>query len=179
MRVLYLAAIAAVAVVLFVACGGNGSDPDSSAPLPTETGSDRQVLDLGLSSESYGDGTHRVLLHGHGARDLYQIAGTLNYDPALYEIVLVEAGGGLGNPEQSYFIDNRDVPGSLDFAYTRRWHGPGVDGDPLLLSVKVRPLGAFELSDFSIDTSADALRLRDSQKQDLRCLVNGEEAGNE
>ncbi len=171
-----------VAALLFVACGGGGGSTGVSdrvnQPQISPDG-DRGTLSLVLSSETAADGNRRILLHGRNARDLYQIAASLRFDPVLYDIVLVEAGGGLGDPEQSYFLDSQSEPGKLDFAYTRRWYGDGVNGDPLLLSVKVRPLAAFNLSDFRIDNNTESIRVRDSRKHVLPCLVDGQEVGNE
>lgn len=182
MRALKAVAVVFAAVLFLFACGGGGGQQGQQSPAQQVQGSDnalRQTLDLQLSSESYDDGSYRVLLHGKHARDLYQIAGSLRYDFALYEVIVVEAGGGLGQPDNSYFIDNIAEPGKLDFAYTRRWHGDGVNGDPLLMAVKVRPLGAFDLKDFRLEPQTDRFMLRDSDKQEIDFLVDGREAGNE
>ncbi|MCB1217603.1 hypothetical protein KDL44_09425 [bacterium] len=182
MRVIHVLAAAVLAVVLFVACGGGGGSQEAGTrlgqPQPAEELS-RGTLNLAMDSRAGSDGTTRVLLKAEQASDLYQIAGTLQYDPGLYELLLVEAGGGLGSPEEAYFLDGEGTPGRIDFAYTRRYFGAGISGEPLLLSVKVRPLGNFSLSDFSLDTSAGSYRLRDSHKQDMEFTVEGREVGNE
>ena len=178
MRAIHVIAAALLAVLLFVACGGGGGNEQAPGNVVTQDQL-RSTLDLDLSSQAMSDGSYRLLLHGRQAHDLYQIGGTLRFDPVLYSIELVEAGGGLGGPEDSYFVDGQTVPGRLDFAYTKRWYGEGVSGDPLLLSVRVRPLAAFNEQDFSIDTSPGALRVRDSQKQNLQFSCDGRELGNE
>jgi hypothetical protein len=181
MRAIHILAAACIAVLLFVACGGGGQPSGVNADPQVDHSPDqlRSALDLDLSSEALDNGIYRILLHGRHAKDLYQIGATLEFDPALYEIVLVEAGGGLGGPHESYFIDGLTKPGKLDFAYTRRWFGDGISGDPLLLSVKVRPLGKFNKQDFRIDTSAAAIRVRDSKKQEMPFTYKGKVVGNE
>lgn len=180
MRAIHVIAVAFIAAVLFVACGG-GQSSGINANRQVEPGQDqlRTALNLELSSEALDNGSYRVYLYGRQARDLYQIAGSLLFDTGLYTVELVEAGGGLGGPDESYFVDGQSEAGRLDFAYTRRWFGDGISGDPLLLSVTFRPLGSFSEKDFSIDSSPGAIRVRDSHKQDLQFSCEGREAGNE
>lgn len=107
----------------------------------------------------------RLMLAARDATDLYQVAGTLSYDPARYDLLNVEAGGGLGGPEDCYFVGGETVQGRVAFAYTKRWHGAGAQGSVNLLSVVIAPRRAFSLADFSVDTGPGQLLLRNSAKQ--------------
>jgi hypothetical protein len=122
---------------------------------------------LELSAVKEG-ANYRVNLHARGATDLYQLAGSLQFDGGRYRVINIEAGGGLGGPEDAYFIGRETRPGNVDFAYTRRAYGAGASGDPWLLSLVVEPqAGELRLGDFSLDETARRLLVRDSHKRAL------------
>ncbi|MBN2081441.1 hypothetical protein JW859_04445 [bacterium] len=155
-----------LALILLAGCGGGGGAP---IQLPDDSGTAGEVgaVTLQLSARAE-DGSWRVVLSAPNATDLYQLAGTLAFDPADYTVVDCRAGGGLGAPEECYFLSGEAIAGELDFAYTRRFHGAGASGDLCLLEVLVQPAAEFRLADFSLATGTEALKVRNSQRQLLR-----------
>jgi hypothetical protein len=174
MRIVLLLAVA----LLLAACGGgsgsrtnqnNGAVP----PVADAPGGDAAGrVTLALSAARDGE-LWRVNLKAPQATDLYQVGGTLAFDGGKYEVESIEAGGGLGQPATSYFIGQETAPGRVDFAYTRRFFGPGASGSVWLVSLRVRPTGQFRLSDFRLDEQARLLA-RDSKKQSLTVTVGGD-----
>lgn len=165
---------ALIGLLLLAACqGGGGTAPTLARATPDPFGAPPGPLQLELNAADTGD-QWRVTLQAPQAQDLYQLAGTLLYDPARYSIVTVEAGGGLGGPEESYFVWGQRTPGRIDFAYTRRYHGKGASGPTALLSVRFRPLAGFALADFTLDAAEGALLARDSLKRVLEVSLDGE-----
>jgi hypothetical protein len=146
-------------LLLLVSCGGgfNGARP---GPGGKQSAGE---LALRLSASESG-GTVKVVLSAPAAADLYQLAGTLLYDADKYSILAVEAGGGLGNPEESYFFSSEQTPGKLGFAYTKRMWGAGANGACQLLVLRAEAKGAFSPADFKLDTRAGQLRARNSAK---------------
>src|SRR5688572_28815146 len=124
-------------LLILTACG-KGAAPrqqgSGDAPPEGTAGSVRLVLDAEQDGSQW-----RVNLRAPGARDLYQVGGTLAFDPLKYDVVAVEAGGGLGQPDSSYFAGQETEPGRVSFAYTRRYWGEGASGDLWLVSLRVRP----------------------------------------
>jgi hypothetical protein len=164
---------ALLGLLLLAACqGGGGTAPTLTPTAPDQVGEPPNPLQLEITAAEAGD-LWRVTLQAPQAQDLYQLAGTLVYDPALYTVATVEAGGGLGGPEESYFVWGERAPGRIDFAYTRRYYGTGASGPAALLSVRVNPIAEFALTDFTLDTSADALLARDSLKRVLEVNLDG------
>ena len=158
-----------LALLLLVGCQAGSALHDP----PQEQSAPALKLGLRLTAEQSG-GDWRVLLTAPNASDLYQIAGTLRYDPARYDVLGVEAGGGLGGFEDCYFLSGEPVPGSIAFAYTKRRHGAGAGGDVTLLAVRVSPRGAFRVADFELDSAPGALVARDSAKRNFDIAVAGE-----
>jgi len=160
--------LTALALVLLAGCGGGGSGTGTTIPLPDDAGTadETGAVTLELSAQAQ-DGNWRVVLSAPAATDLYQLAGTLAYDPADYTVLDCQAGGGLGAPEECYFLSGEAAAGEVDFAYTRRFHGAGASGDLCLLAVLVQSTGEFRLADFSLETAADQLVVRDSQRRRL------------
>lgn len=163
-----------IALILLAGCGGGGGAtlsplPSSgAAPTPETSG----PLTLALEVETAGD-ARRIVLSARDAVDLYQLAATLEYDASRYQLVEAVSGGGLGNAAESYFICEETAPGQLDFAYTRRYYGPGASGEVRLLEVVVNPLAEFALSDFSISDQPGALLARDGAKRELAVTAAG------
>jgi hypothetical protein len=58
------------------------------------------------------------------------------------------------------------------FAYTKRFWGPGADGDVWLVSLRVRPNGTFNAADFSLLKDAKLLA-RDSKKRKIEVTAGG------
>lgn len=156
------------------ACGGGRrattADDGNAAPAAPDSQRSAGKLELTLTAAPEG-GNWRVSLAAPEAIDLYQIAGSLDFDPAAYEVLSQEAGGGLGDPTQALYISRETSPGHLDFAYTRRNYGSGASGDLLLYSLLVRPRGAEVVdaaqvtSAFKLDQGAGHLLARDSSKR--------------
>ena len=164
-------------LVLIAGCQG-GAGTSQNPASPSENTGDPAVagpIDLQLSAMSDG-ANERVVLTARDARDLYQIASTIVYDPARYEVLSIEAGGGLGMPEDSYFVAGEPESGRIDFAYTKRFSGPGASGDVNLLHIVVRPLDKFRLSDFRMDNAPGTTLVRDSRKRDVEAHCNQEVA---
>ena len=86
----------------------------------------------------------------------------------------MHAGGGLGKPPEAYFVWGERTPGRLDFAYTKRFYGPGATGTVPLLSVRVSTRAGFSLGDFTLDTAAGTLLARDSAKREFGVTLAGE-----
>jgi hypothetical protein len=95
----------------------------------------------------------------------------VKYDPQRYDLQNVEAGGGLGGPEECYFVGGESSAGRIAFAYTKKLYGPGVSGSVNLLSLRVAPKAGFSLSDFSLDTAPGKLLARNSKKQAFAASV--------
>lgn len=157
-------------LLALLGCGGGANSP-AGAPgagqlnAPSSGAPGSAALDLSAQREG---ASYRVNLYAQGASDLYQIAGTLSFDGGRYRVLTVEAGGGLGSPEEAVFLGTESAPGQVDFAYTKRAYGAGYSGDLWLLSVIVEPqAGDFSLGDFSLDQQPGKLLLRDSKKQAL------------
>jgi hypothetical protein len=161
--------------LLLAGCaGGSSAGPrggQDSAPVIPAAG----TLLLDFVTEQVGDEV-TVELRAPSAVDLYQVAGTLQFDPLRYEFVAVEAGGGLGQPGEALFVGQESQPGRVDFAYTQRWQGPGRNGLLRLLRLRVRATGQFDRADFSLDLRPDKLRARDSRRRDLAARLEGREA---
>jgi hypothetical protein len=160
-------------LLALVGCGGGDSDAiRAGGPNSQPVGASEQG-DAAIELSTVKEGVnHRVNLHARGALDIYQIAGTLSFDGGRYSVVGIEAGGGLGGPEDAIFLCAESAPGRLDFAYTKRAYGPGVSGDAWLLSVLVEPqAGAFSLGDFSLAEGPGKLLVRDGRKQALSVSV--------
>ena len=105
--------------------------------------------------------------------DLYQIAATIRFPAGQYEIDRIEAGGGLGGPEESFFVGDVTEPGKLDFAYTRRFLGPGRNGRIQLISFRANFQGAFSLDDFAVADAPADLVVRDGSKQAITMQLPG------
>jgi hypothetical protein len=162
----------ALPVLIFLlvsACGKGVGTPRQQGSQPGD--GTAGTVRLTLTSEEV-EGEYRVNLQAPGASDLYQVAGTLTFDPLKYEVVAIEAGGGLGQPDSSYFAGQETAPGRAVFAYTRRFWGEGADGDLWLVSLRVRPRGAFRLADFAVDRESRLLA-RDSKKRELEVETGG------
>jgi hypothetical protein len=153
---------------LLAGCQGNTSGPASTSD-PKPGGNQTAALELDAQPQA---GNWRVTLAAEGAVDLYQAAGTLVFPPGAYEVLAIEAGGGLGGPQECFFAGKETTPGKVDFAYTRRFYGPGRDGEVALVSIIVAPHGDFSLADFQVDRDQGALLIRDSAKQPIE--VSGE-----
>ena len=160
--------LAVVAALMLMGCGGGGSD----LAQVTDTGipEGNPGLDL-LGSQQ--DGGWRIDLIVREASDLYQIAASVNYPPEKYKVVLVESGGGLGGPLDSFFASGETEPGNIDLAYTKRYAGHGADGDLRLASIKVIPVGEFNIRDFRIDSEEHKLLVRDSNRQPVKLPLSG------
>lgn len=163
-------------LLLLAGCGGKSSTPAASGPgngpavTPVPAGEAGSVQ-LKLSAAQEG-GNWRLILSAPEAADLYQLAGTLLYDPARYAIRRVEAGGGLGDPRESYFLDSEARPGERGFAYTRRYAGPGASGNTSLIHFIIEPVsGRFDLADFTLSTAEMPLKVRDSKKHDFSVSI--------
>lgn len=156
-------------LLLIAGCGKGAGAPrqQGSQPAGDSAGSVRLTL---TAEEAAGE--WRVNLHAPGASDLYQVAGTLAFDPLKYDVVAVEAGGGLGQPDRSYFAGQETAPGRVAFAYTQRYWGEGSRGDLWLVSLRVRPRGEFRLGDFTLDRESRLLA-RDSKKRALQVEAGG------
>jgi hypothetical protein len=163
-------------LLILASCGGGGSRPRTGQPdapaggvqQPGQPQPDPAAGSLRVTLTSEQDGNDwRVTLTAPSASDLYQIGGTLAFDSAKYEVVSIEAGGGLGQPGDSYFVGKESSPGKVGFAYTKRYWGSGASGKLALVSLRVRPVGAFSLTDFKLDPAAKLLA-RDSQRRVMR-----------
>lgn len=156
-------------LLLLMGCGGGGSVPGAQQldqPLPVNNQpADSDQARLVLDAEALGNGEWSLMLRASQASDLYQIAGTLQFDPNAYELLSVEAGGGLGDPSEAYFVNSGGRNGELDFAYTSRYYGRINSGDLNLLRLKLRPTTEFSLADFSLPLETDSLLIRNSGKQ--------------
>src|SRR4051812_11195913 len=119
-----------ILLVLLAGCGGGHRAPSGSSQTPAPGGSgnsptpnaDAGSVRLVLDAKPDG-GEWRVNLRAPGASDLYQVGGTLAFDTTKYQVVAVEAGGGLGQPDTSYFVGQETEPGRVAFAYTKRYWG--------------------------------------------------------
>lgn len=160
-------------LLALLGCGGGNSPAgapgaDEGAGLQANAPGSA-ALELSALRES---ANYRVNLYAQGVSDLYQIAGTLGFDGGRYRVLTVEAGGGLGSPQEAVFLGTESAPGQVDFAYTKRAYGTGYSGDLWLLSVVVEPLtGVFSLGDFTLDQTPGKLLLRNSKKQALNASV--------
>jgi hypothetical protein len=173
-----------VAAFALAACGGSGvsrnnvttggNTPATPAGLDGAAAPHAQSAGgLSLAFRAVPEGSDwRVTLAAPSARDLYQIAGSVEFDASQFEIVSPEAGGGLGGPGDAFFTAKESTPGKLDFAYTIRRYGPGRDGAVDLLSLLVRQKNpASGLSDtalaraFRLQTADGATLARSSSKQ--------------
>jgi hypothetical protein len=198
LRTLFLI-LAGLLVLLCAACGGgnsrganlgagNGAGQGNTAQQPA-SGSQSGLaaphsqsageLELNIAAAPDGD-DWRVTLSASAAKDLYQLAGSIDFDPAAYEILSPEAGGGLGGPENAIFSAQQRISGRLDFAYSIRRFGPGRDGELSLISLKVRSLSGDKPSAsevaraFKLDNSEGRLLARSSSKQRFDVSVGGE-----
>jgi hypothetical protein len=160
-----------ISLVVLTGCAGGAMHPrvgPGATAGPDGPGSGQAKtageLQLQLSAAAEG-GAYRLMLSAPNAADIYQIAGTLAYDTSRYTLIATEAGGGLGGPEAAYFLAGETAQGRIAFAYTKRAYGPGASGGVNLLSVRVTPNAGFSLGDFSLDTSAGRLLVRNSKKQ--------------
>ncbi|MCB1186855.1 hypothetical protein KDL29_06770 [bacterium] len=165
--------ITCLTLLTLLGCGGGGADrggnadlsPGGNAPLPGSV--DERSVSLLLEATPIQGDEWSLMLSAEDATDIYQLAGSVLFDPTMYEITSVEAGGGLGGPEDAYFVNSSADEGKLDFGYTSRWFGRVNSGDLNLLRLRVRALGDFSLGDFSLPLEPDSLRVRDSQKREL------------
>jgi hypothetical protein len=166
-------AFALVLLLILTGCGGGSASRSGNPNRPNGGVSDAAgTVKLTLDAEEQG-GEWRVNLRAPQATDLYQVAGTLTFDALKYEVVAVEAGGGLGQPEDSYFVGRETEPGRVAFAYTKRYHGSGVSGDTWLVSLRVRPTGKFNAADFKLLQGERQLTARDSRKRRMTVTVGG------
>jgi hypothetical protein len=157
------------ALLLLAGCQSGSildAQPDGQAP---------EGLNLELTAAKAGSGW-AVTLHSADATDLYQLAGTIRFDPGKYRMVNSEAGGGLGGPEDCLFLAEEAHPGRMAFAYTRRIWGEGASGDMVLLRLTVEPQGQFSLADFELLTGNDELLARDSHKRRFETQIKVREA---
>ncbi|MCC7478587.1 hypothetical protein IT575_09035 [bacterium] len=172
-------ALCALTLLLLCSCGGNGAKAPASGTQGNAGGNQSPpAREIALSLSARPEGQNwRVTLAAPLARDLYQFAGSISYDNTRYEVLAAEAGGGLGDPSQALYVSGEPEPGRLDFAYTRRMAGPGMDGNLNLYSIVVRPLSndpadaAAVAADFQLDLSPERIKARDSRRQDLRCVL--------
>ena len=86
----------------------------------------------------------------------------------------MSSAGGLGGEQDSYFLWEETQPGRIDFAYTRRYFGPGASGDVNLLRVEFESLEETGGPDFALDSSPGALLARDSAKRQFEVVVDVE-----
>ena len=165
-----------VVTLCLAACAAGCRGNSAAVNLPASGGSNpaggqANTVRLTLDAKQEA-GDYRLILSAPNASDLYQLAGTLVYDPQRYTLQRVEAGGGLGGPEASYLFDGEHTAGRHAFAYTKRYAGPGANGAVSLLHFIVVPLqGKFKLDDFKLDTTAGQLKVRDSKKHDFSVSV--------
>jgi hypothetical protein len=164
-------------LLALLAAGLLGGCRTGAAVLTPQGGSNQpgvaEAGELNLTLGAQAEGSqYRLVLSAPNASDLYQVGGTLVYDPQRYEIDRVEAGGGLGTPQNSYLVNGEKTPGRLGFAYTKRFAGPGANGQVSLLHFVVIPRrGRFQLADFTLATADAPLKARDSKKHDFRVTV--------
>lgn len=148
-------------LILLAGCRGGSKSAITDAPdAPNNSASGPVALSLDAVEQ---DGTWRVTLTATG-KDIYQAAGTLLCSEDSYNVLSIEAGGGLGGPRDCYFVGKETEPGKIDFAYTKRFHGSGVNGEAALLSIVVEPHSGFSLGDFTLAAEPELL-IRDSAKQ--------------
>lgn len=165
----------AILVMLLASCGGGGGGPSTQQELfrqspPTTSGEPTLEIIAVKSGNNW-----RVELFATNSTDLYQAAASISFPEDKYTVLLVSAGGGLGGPQTSLFAGKETSPGLVDFGYTRRFAGSGQSGDLRLASIKVVPLGEFNIQDFSLDTSEGNLVLRDSARNPLVFQLPGGE----
>lgn len=147
-----------IGIVLLAGCrGGAGLDGPAAENNPGQ-------LQLLLSAVQAG-ADWDLILSAHQASDLYQIAGALEFDATRYELLSSEAGGGLGGPDDSYFLAEQRQLGRLDFAYTMRFWGSGANGSLELLRLRVRAQNEMHLTDFELRTGPGELIARNGRKQ--------------
>ncbi len=160
-----------IILLLLLGCGGGSNAPGDQARLSPPAGQPDPAaagpVRLLLSAEPIAAGEWSLMLSSEDTGDLYQIAGSIEFDPQAYEVLSAEAGGGLGGPDEAYFVNSGSTDGTLDFAYTSRFFGRLNSGNLNLLRLRVRPSGQFSLADFNLATDTDRIRLRDSARQDL------------
>jgi hypothetical protein len=168
-------------LLLLASCGGGhaaprggqqdqlpGSGATGGQPTPNpDAGSVRVTLTADQDGSDW-----RVNLIAPSASDLYQIGGTIAFDSSKYAVVAVEAGGGLGQPDNSYFVGKETSPGRVAFAYTKRFYGAGANGKLWLVSLRVHPKGSFSAADFKLDPE-QKLMARDSKKRVMRIDAGG------
>ena len=158
-----------IALVVLTGCAGSGqSSRLTEAGLEPTPG----VLPLRLAAEADGDSVV-VELNSPAACDLYQLAGGVSFDAAAYSFVSAEPGGAFGEDTESYFAAGETTPGQIDFAYTKRFHGPGVTGEAGLLRLEFEARGTFNAADFAIVTDPTAILARDSAKEPLEVQAGG------
>lgn len=158
-------------LILLVGCSGSGNQSLLSVQDPQES-PDAGVVQLALKAVQAGT-TYKVTLLSPAASGLYQIAGSLEYDSQRYSLLSVEPGGGLGDADDTYFAWGEPWTGSIDFAYTRRFHGPGVEGQAGLVVFTVDAPDGFSATDFRLDTAPGSLVVRDSSKQAMEARLTG------
>ena len=167
-------------LLLLASCGGGhraarGGQQDQLPGNSTggQPAADPNAGNVHLTLTAEQDGSDwRINLIAPSASDLYQIGGTLAFDSSKYEVVAVEAGGGLGQPENSYFVGKETSPGRVAFAYTKRFYGAGSSGKLWLVSLRVHPRSTFNAADFKLDEN-QKLMARDSKKRVMRVEVGG------
>lgn len=166
-----IAALSTLALGASCRTTGAALNPHTPAGNGATAAGEAGDIRLALSAQPEG-GDYRLILAAPNAADLYQVGGTLVYDPQRYSIVRVEAGGGLGDPQTSYFFDGEQAPGRHGFAYTKRYAEAGASGPVSLLHFIVHPLGSrFNLDDFTLATRELPLKARDSKKHDFRVTL--------
>ena len=161
-----------ILLLLLFGCGGGNGNPQGGqtfVPGAPEAGKELAAgeVNLRLNAQDLGDGDWSLMLRATQATDLYQIAGSLLFNPESYELISVEAGGGLGGPDEAYFLNSDASDGVLDFAYTSRFYGRINSGDLNLLRVRIRPATEFSPADFSLQLDDGKLLARDSRKRVL------------
>jgi len=142
-----------------------GTPDFTPGPVQAEQG-------LGISTYEY-NGYPIVELTASGIDDLYKVAGTLNFPSGGYAVERIEAGGGLGGPGESFFFGKETSPGHIDFAYTKRYFGPGESGNLRILRIILGKTGQVVAGDFVLDNSPGKLMLRDSAKREINLAQAG------
>lgn len=160
-------------LLMLLGCGGGKDSTGTQLPFGPAAGDNPAGIDadstvrLVLDAENLSADEWSLMLRTQDAADLYQIAGSMLYPQDGYELLSVEAGGGLGGPDEAYFVNSESDSGKLDFAYTSRWYGRKNNGELNLLRLRIRAIDGFRLDDFELPQDSGMLRLRNSDKQDL------------